>query len=181
MKQQTRSADIALEFDRLRNDYILEADKNASKFLEEARTSLESPQTLKRRDTFKRSLLHYAAMGNCTHLLLYLLQHKLNIDSRDMHGRTPLSWAAEHGSLAAAEILLDRGANINAIDYENGTPLSYLIHAGNPKTKTGNLKATEAFLKERGAKLNGSRNAFKRAWVWILTSSRLLSFVRPNV
>ncbi|GAA93212.1 hypothetical protein AKAW_11324 [Aspergillus luchuensis IFO 4308] len=179
MKQQTRSADIAVEFDRLRNDYILEADKNASKFLEEARTSLESPQRLKRRDTFKRSLLHYAAMGNCTHLLLYLLQHKLNIDSRDMHGRTPLSWAAEHGSLAAAEILLDHGADINAMDYENGTPLSYLVYAGNPEK--GNLKATEAFLRERGAKLNGSRNAFKRAWVWILTYSRLLSCVRPNV
>ncbi|KAI3054482.1 hypothetical protein CBS147353_11424 [Aspergillus niger] len=130
MKQQIRSPDIALEFDRLRNDYILEADKNALKFLEKARTSLESPQTLKRRDTFRKSLLHYAAMGNCTHLLLYLLQNNLNIDSRDMHGRTPLSWAAEHGSLAAAKILLDHGANINAMDYENGTPLSYLVYAG---------------------------------------------------
>ncbi|RDH26604.1 hypothetical protein BDQ94DRAFT_164339 [Aspergillus welwitschiae] len=124
MKQQICSADIALEFDRLRNDYILEADENALKFLEKARTSLESPQTLKRRDTSE----------NPSFIML--------------------PWE------------------------NNDTPLSYLVYAGNPKM--GNLKATEAFLRERGAKLNGSKNAFKRAWVWILTYSRLLSCVRPN-
>jgi ankyrin repeat protein len=42
-------------------------------------------------DCYERSLLHYAAMGNCTNLLLFLLQSNPNIDSRDHWGRTPLS------------------------------------------------------------------------------------------
>ncbi|KAJ6157229.1 hypothetical protein N7497_006114 [Penicillium chrysogenum] len=104
----------------------------------------------KQRDCYKRSLLHYAAMGNGTDLFIYLLQSKPDVDSPDQWGRTALSWAAEYGLLAVVKVLLEQGANVNASDYEGGAPLTWLIHAGNPEM--ANLAATEAYLKERGAK-----------------------------
>jgi FOG: Ankyrin repeat len=64
----------------------------------------------------------------------------------------PLSWAAEYGSLTVTEVLLKRGANVNAIDYEGIAPLNWLVEAGDPTIKT--LPATEAILRDRGAKLS---------------------------
>jgi ankyrin repeat protein len=89
-------------------------------------------------------------MGNGTDLFIYLLQSKPDVDSPDQWGRTALSWAAEYGLLAVVKVLLEQGANVNASDYEGGAPLTWLIHAGNPEM--ANLAATEAYLKERGAK-----------------------------
>lgn len=174
MGQPTFSKRIDLEFDRLRNLQMIKWNNNLLGFLEKARTSLESPRILERRDIFGRSLLHYAAMGGCTDLLLYLLQKKPNIDSRDMHGRTPLSWAAEYSSLAAVKILLDHGATINARDYESSTPLAYLLHAGNPDN--ADREATKAMLTEKK-----SRNALKKSWIWILSYFRLRSYVRSDI
>lgn len=56
-------------------------------------TSATNPQ-----GPFKRSLLHYAAMGNCTELT-HFLQNGAAVDCRDQNQRTPLSWAAENGAL----------------------------------------------------------------------------------
>ncbi|KAI3095276.1 hypothetical protein CBS147333_9812 [Penicillium roqueforti] len=117
-------------------------------------------------------------MGNCANLLLCLLQSKPNVDSRDQWGRTPLSWAAEYGSLAVAKILLEQGANVNALDYEGGSPLTWLMHAGNPKITS--LAATEAYLRERGAKEVKLRG-IKLAWIWGLSYSGLLRYIRPRI
>ena len=68
---------------------------NFLKFIEKAYLPLQSKGKFKKQDIYKRSL-HYAAIGNCIHLLQYLLQTEPKIDTRDMHGRTPLSWAAEY-------------------------------------------------------------------------------------
>ena len=144
-------------------------------FVEEAHLSLQSRGKFKRRDLFGRSLLHYAAIGDCTHLLL---QAEPKIDSRDMHGRTPFSWAAEYGSLAVVKSFLERGANINATDYEDSTPLTWLIYAGNSENK--NAVATEAYLRERGAKEDKLRGV-KQAWIWILTYSWLLTYIRLSI
>ncbi|KZN87743.1 Acyl-CoA-binding domain-containing protein [Penicillium chrysogenum] len=117
-------------------------------------------------------------MGNCKNLLQYLLQSKPNVDSRDQWGRTPLSWTAEYGSLAVAKILLEQGANANALDYEGGSPLTWLIHAGNPEITS--LEATEAYLRERGAK-EARLSGIKLAWIWVLCYSRLLRYIRPRI
>ncbi|KAL2695905.1 hypothetical protein AAEP93_003205 [Penicillium crustosum] len=171
MKPTPGCSDIGPEFDHLKT--ISEVSLNAElvTFVEEAHSSLQSRGRFQQRDCHKRSLLHYAAMGNCTNLLQHLLQSKPNIDSRDQWGRTPLSWAAEYGSLAVARILLEQGANLNASDYEGGTPLTWLIHAGNPEMTS--LAATEAYLRERGAK-EVKLEGIKWAWVWVLSYSRLL-------
>ncbi|KAJ5865185.1 uncharacterized protein N7529_007101 [Penicillium soppii] len=141
MKPTPGCSDIVPEFDRLKTIRAIYLNAELVAFIEKAHSSLRSRGRFKQRDCHKRSLLHYAAMGNCTNLLLNLLQSKSNVDSRDQWGRKSLSWAAEYGSLAVAKILLEQGANVNALDYEGGSPLTWLIHAGNPKTTS--LAATE--------------------------------------
>ncbi|CAG8093183.1 unnamed protein product [Penicillium nalgiovense] len=171
-------SDIGPEFERLKAVREISLNAKLVAFVEKAHSSLQSRGLFKQRDCYKRSLLHYAAMGNCTNLLQHLLHNKPNVDSRDQWGRTPLSWAAEYGSLDVAKILLERGANVNALDYEDGTPLTYLIHAGDPRM-TG-LAATEAYLRDRGAK-EAKLRGIKLAWIWVLTYSRLLRYIRPRI
>ncbi|CAP87027.1 Pc24g01190 [Penicillium rubens Wisconsin 54-1255] len=161
-------SDIGPEFDRLKADRAIYLDAKLVAFVEKAHSSLQSRGRFKQRDCYKRSLLHYAAMGNCTNLLLYLLQSKPDVDSRDQWGRTALSWAAQYGSLAVANILLEQGANLNASDYEGGTPLTWLIHAGNPEMV--DIAATEAYLRERGAKEVKLRG-IKWAWMNVITGA----------
>lgn len=167
---------IGPEFDRLKSIQEIYLRDNFLKFVEKAYLSLQSKGNFKKQDIYKRSL-HYAAMGNCTNLLQYLLQTEQKIDIRDMHRRTPLSWAAEYGSLAVMKILLERGADINAKDYEDSTPLGWLVHAGNPDN---NIAATEAYMRERGAKEEKLRGV-KVAWIWILMYSQLLRYIRPSI
>ncbi|CAG8288887.1 unnamed protein product [Penicillium salamii] len=171
-------SDIGLEFDRLKDVRAISLNAKLVAFVEKAHSSLQSRGIFKQRDCYKRSLLHYAAMGNCTNLLLYLLQSKPDVDSRDQWGRTALSWAAEYGSLAVVKIPLEQGANINALDYEDCSPLTYLIHASNPEI--GRHEDTMAYFRERGAK-EGKLRGIKLAWVWVLTYSHLLRHVRPSI
>lgn len=178
MKNTPSNPDICYKFGRLKSIREISLNEDLLKFVEKSYSSLQSRRCLKRRDYFKRSLLHYAAMGDYTHLLYCLLQSKSEIDSQNIWGRTPLSWAAEYGSLHFVKILLERGANVNAMDYEGSTPLTWLIHAGDPNIKI--LAATEAYLKERGAKEDTMRG-IKRAWVWVLTYTRLLRHIRPRI
>ncbi|CAG7966358.1 unnamed protein product [Penicillium salamii] len=166
------------EFDRLKALSEISLNSELVAFLDKAESSLRSRGHFKQRDCYKRSLLHYAAMGNCTTLLRHLLHSKPSIDSRDQWGRTPLSWAAEYGSLAVAKILLEQGANVNALDYEDCSPLTYLIHAANPEI--GRHEDTKAYFIERGAK-EGKLRGIKLAWVWVLTYSHLLRHVRPRI
>jgi ankyrin repeat protein len=170
--------DTAPEFDRLKALSEISLNAKLVAFVDKAQSSLQSRGRFKQRDCYKRSLLHYAAMGNCTTLLQHLLHRKPNIDSRDQWGRTPLSWAAEYGSLAVAKILLEQGANINALDYEDCSPLTYLIHAANPEI--GRHEDTKAYFRERGAK-EGNVRGIKFLWVWVLTYSHLLRHVRPRI
>ncbi len=178
MKKNPSSTNIGAEIDRLKRIREISLNKDLVLFVEKSYASLQSRRTLKRRDPFKRSLLHYVAMGDCINLLHYLLQSEPKVDSRDMYGRTPLSWAAEYGSMHVVKVLLERGANVNAMDYGGSTPLKWLIHTGNPESK--HLAATEAHLKEMGAKEETMRG-IKRAWVWVLTYSHLLRHIRPRI
>ena len=75
------------------------------------------------------------------------------------------------------------------MDYEGSTPLAWLVYAGNitpswlvdaVSTQSENLAATEAFLRQRGAK-EDTIKGITRAWIWILTYSRLIRHIRPRI
>ena len=160
MKTSHGYLDTIAEFDHLKNIDVVVIHVEVMALVEKAHSSLQSRGNFNKRDYHKRSLLYYAAIGNYTNLLLYLLKSKQNVDSRDHWGRTPLSYAAEYGSLAVAKVLVAQGAKINALDYEGGTPLEWLLEAVNPKIT--NIAATEAYLREIGAKkvkLRGIKSA----------------------
>jgi ankyrin repeat protein len=151
MKNNPNRTTINLEFARLKSIREISLNDDLVTFVEESYASIQSGGALEQLDCFKRSLLHYAAMGDCTNLLAYLLYREPEIDSLDQWGRTPLSWAAEYGSLHVVKSLMDRGADVNAMDYEGATPLTWLLYAGSfePFEKWA---ATEAYLRERGAR-----------------------------
>ncbi|KAF3001052.1 hypothetical protein E8E15_000334 [Penicillium rubens] len=147
------------EFKRLKCIQMNALDKNVMAFLKATHISVQSEGISNPRGPFKRSLIHYAAMGDCTELLSRLLDIGAPIDDRDQNKRTPLSWAAEYGSYNATRILVENGAQVNALDDMYGTPLTWLKHAGNPDCKS--LPVTKAYLKKNGATMKGA----KRAWI----------------
>lgn len=91
------------EFEHLKAIKGIARNPDLVAFVEKARLSLRAQEKFKRLDCHKRSLLHYAAMGNCTRLLSYLLESKPDVEPRDQWGRTPLSWAIEYCSLEVAK------------------------------------------------------------------------------
>ncbi|OJJ29632.1 hypothetical protein ASPWEDRAFT_81145, partial [Aspergillus wentii DTO 134E9] len=95
-----------------------------------------------------RTLLHWAAIANCTNLIGYLIQNGAQIDVVDQNKRTPLSCAAEHGALQAVKLLFDNGANINSEDDEWGTPLMHAMDAGYPGAERD---AMLAYLRSKNA------------------------------
>ncbi|KAL2006859.1 hypothetical protein VTN00DRAFT_9527 [Thermoascus crustaceus] len=140
------------EFLRLKEFNEVKLDADIRDFLEDAHSSFKSKSALNPRESkFKKSLVHYAAMGDCSELLRFLLANGAAGDDRDQNSRTPLSWAAEYGALDSVRILLEDGAEINSMDDMLLTPLSWLVHAGGTTSK---LAATEAYMRERGAMLN---------------------------
>jgi ankyrin repeat protein len=147
------------EFLRLKKIPEIELDQDIVAFLDAAHSSLKSKGALNPRGPFKRSLLHYAAMGDCCELLCCLLRAGADKDDCDQNGRTPLSWAAEYAALSSVKILLKHGANINSMDDMYSTPLSWLRHAGKP---TAQSKATNAYLRKNGAKRGAIRGWYLR-------------------
>lgn len=81
------------EFQRLKGIREISPNKDVEAFLEDAHLSLKSKGICNPRGPFAKSLLHYAAMGGCTELLLYLLQWKRGAskEDRDQNKQTPLS------------------------------------------------------------------------------------------
>ena len=136
----------------------IKLDPKIVAFLKDAHTSLGSKGAPISRGPMKRSLIHYAAMGDCTDLLRYLLLNGAAIDDRDQNKRTPLSWAAEYGALNTVKILITNGAKINSTDDMYMTPLSWLIHAGGIN---GQNALTKSYLISQGAREKGA----KRRWV----------------
>ncbi|KAG2024701.1 hypothetical protein GB937_003398, partial [Aspergillus fischeri] len=137
------------EFQRLREFREIKLDDEILAFLQAANSSLKSKGATNPRGPFKRSLIHYAAMGDCSELLRLLLKTGAAKDDRDQNRRTPLSWATEYGALDSVKILLECGAKVNSTDDMYSRPLSWLMHSG---AATGQFEATEAYLRENGAK-----------------------------
>jgi ankyrin repeat protein len=141
-------SDIDSEFQRLKSIAEIRLSDDIMAFLNDAHSSMESKGASNPRGPYKRSLIHYAAMGDCPELLRHLLSTGAAKDDCDQNKRTPLSWAAEYGALDSAKILLEHGAKINSTENMYSTPLSWLIHAG---PHTDQAKTTEVYLRKNGA------------------------------
>ena len=150
---------IAGEFQRMKTIREITLDHNIIAFLDDVYAPLNEKGATNPQGPFKRSLFHYAAMGDCTELIHFLLQNSAAVDCRDQNKQTPLSWAAEYGALNTVKILLENGAEINSTDDMFTTPETWLLHAADPSR--GQVADTEAYLKEMGAKEKGS----KRRWI----------------
>jgi ankyrin repeat protein len=128
-------------------------------FLEQAHSVLQFNGVFNLQGPCQRSLVHYAAMGDCRELLLQILALRTPVDLRDGHHRTPLSWAAQYGSCATAKILVENGANVNALDNMFKTPLSRLLQEENNGSK--NHAALKVCLERNEA----TTRVRKRAWI----------------
>ena len=141
---------IAGEFQRMKTIREITLDHNIIAFLDDVYAPLNEKGATNPQGPFKRSLFHYAAMGDCTELIHFLLQNGAAVDCRDQNKQTPLSWAAEYGALNTVKILLENGAEINSTDDMFMMPETWLIHAAD--LSRGQVADTEAYLKEMGAK-----------------------------
>jgi ankyrin repeat protein len=150
---------IGGELRRLKGMKDNQSSEGVMDFLEQAHSVLQSNGVSNLKGPCKRSLMHYAAMGDCRELLLQLLALRTPVDLRDGDNRTPLSWAAQYGSYVTARVLVENGANVNALDNTFMTPLSRLLQKKNNGTK--NYAALRVYLEKNRA----TRRGRKRAWI----------------
>lgn len=151
------------EFERIKSiDWILLEDRKGAEprqsimdFLNWAQIELREVEdgnrkkhkTINFRGPYERSLLAYAAMGNCTELTNYLLECGALVDDCDQNGLTPLTWAALCGALDTVKILVNNGADVNHTCDEGGTPLTWLRDAGSDDQAA---RDTETYLEQMG-------------------------------
>ncbi|KAJ5853004.1 hypothetical protein N7534_005547 [Penicillium rubens] len=158
------------EFQHLKGIREICFDEDVMAFLHDAQATLKYQGIYNQRGPSKRFLIHYAAMGDCAELLLYLLQDGTAKDDLDQNKRTPLSWAAQYSALRAVKILLDNGAEINSMDDMYTTPLSWLVQAG----RGPNRAATINYLRSNGATRRGAtRASIKRKIIQVFPSGLL--------
>lgn len=150
---------ITGEFRRLKRMRDNQLSEDVMNFVEEAHSLLKFSGISNPNGPFKRSLIHYAAMGDCQELLLQLVAIRTPIDLCDGDNRTPLSWAAQFGSYVTARILVENGANVNTLDNKFLTPLSWLLQ--NEKNETNGYAALQLYLEKNGA----TRKGRKRTWI----------------
>ncbi|KAJ5413766.1 hypothetical protein N7509_000393 [Penicillium cosmopolitanum] len=162
MALHTPTSIIDKEFEHLKNMRENRLNKEIMNCLDKSQNEIQTRGIFNPRGPYKKSLIHYAAMGDCTALLQSLLDVRATVDDLDHNKRTPLSWAAEYGSLGATKILLKNSAKVNSLDDMYCSPLTWLIHAGSPR------EATRSYLKENRAITKGAKHA------WILNKLRIL-------
>jgi hypothetical protein len=99
-------------------------------------------------DHWRRTAMHAATDSGNTDILSLILEHSVDVDSRDREGATCLHWA--HGKLDIGQCLLDHGANINARDKAGLTPLF-------DAAREGHVEFAQMLL-ERGAVIDARDN-----------------------
>ncbi|XP_021695049.1 uncharacterized protein LOC110674850 [Aedes aegypti] len=79
---------------------------------------------------FHGTPLHTAAYNGYIEMVKLLIDHNVNIDTKDDAGRTPLHRASRNGHHEVVKLLIDNGANVNTTDNEGWTPLHYASRNG---------------------------------------------------
>ena len=83
----------------------------------------EHPEYMNAESSWRQIVMHAAAKGGNTDIFSLLIEHDVDVDSRDMHGITPLHWASKYGRCDFGRCLIDHGADVNARDQQGMTPL----------------------------------------------------------
>lgn len=78
--------------------------------------------------------LHWAAIYDYDHVVLYLLDHGVDVDARNSELQSPLLQAAHANNTDVIQLLIDRGANLEARGSDWLTPLHVATNARHPKT-----------------------------------------------
>ncbi|KAF2678094.1 ankyrin repeat protein, partial [Lentithecium fluviatile CBS 122367] len=73
--------------------------------------------------------LHLAALTGNMRLVREVLQRKVDVNVKNIHGETPLHYAAISRSTSAIQLLCETGAFINAQTSMHATPIHYAILA----------------------------------------------------
>ncbi|XP_053169967.1 ankyrin repeat and SOCS box protein 15b [Scomber japonicus] len=101
----------------------------------------------------KWTATHEAAKVGCPAIMMLLLRHGGEANSRNVHGVTPLGIAAEYGNTQALEILIQQGGDVNA-QATNGDTVLY------DAAGSGNLDCVKLLL-EHGANASIASYAFQ--------------------
>ena len=72
--------------------------------------------------------LHWAVLNGKVEVVIFLLNHKAEVDAQDSSGMTPLNWAAWQDKVDVAKTLVSQDADINKPDKYNRTPLDRAIN-----------------------------------------------------
>ncbi|KAH9502192.1 hypothetical protein Btru_070354 [Bulinus truncatus] len=72
------------------------------------------------KDKLGRTLLHYAT---CKEMARYLVESRVDINSRDIYGITPLYMAVRKKNKEIVKFILSRGANVNITTHLSNSPL----------------------------------------------------------
>ena len=65
--------------------------------------------------------LHRACIGGNTELVMLLIEHKADINIKDMFPNTPIIWAARNNHMAIVRVLVEAGADITVRGHKNKT------------------------------------------------------------
>ncbi|KAE8330305.1 hypothetical protein BDV39DRAFT_202110 [Aspergillus sergii] len=129
-------ATLKTEFTKIRNTIRGELP-HIHAFVDEAQSLVEAQGISNLIGPHGRTLMHFAAMSECSCILVSLLRGGASTETCDVYRRTPLSWAAEYGAVGSVEVLLRSGARINTRCWQGSTPVSYLVEAGPPTGPIG--------------------------------------------
>lgn len=90
----------------------------------------------------ENSILHFAAIGERTHCLKYLIPNipSYLINKANKNGETPLHWACRAGHIENIKILLEANADTHKMDFEGNSILHFAVEAGDYKVTRFLLK-----------------------------------------
>ena len=92
--------------------------------------TLKYPQYASSRGGLFGTPLHSASLEGYLPVVRYLLQHGVDVNSRNSADDTPLLLASWKGHLDVVQCLLEHGADMNLLDYENAAPLTWAAFFG---------------------------------------------------